>query len=246
MIVPITSLLPDCINAGFKMLPSSSTYFNSPLWLEPPTVLLTMPLIMACINKVRNVTVEKFQLTGLKREGEDSSNPLSVKRRQLEGRDVSFPCQVHHPTDHRSLIMVVNIPHPSCISMISSISGLGWMASFLPQLGIHWFRMAYWDVHVIRPPNFLYVMVWLALVYHHLNHCPGTQSWQNTKNWNTIKPQYWKESAVVHSSTYAVVLMPLLVSAWIPLDSLYILEWLPGHGCHEFISSNYLVDLIFW
>lgn len=176
--------LYECINASSETLPSSSTF--SPLWSGPPTVLLTISLITACINKVLNITVNTFQLTGLKREGQ---SPLSVEGRQLEGRDESFPWQVHHPSDHRSLIMVINICHPSCISMLSSISGLGWMASFLPQLGVHWFRVAYWDVHVIRHPTSLCVIVWLALVYHHLNHCPATQSWQNTKNWNTIRPQ---------------------------------------------------------
>lgn len=178
MIAPVTPHLYESINASSETLPSSSTY--SPLWSGPPTDLLTISLITACINKVFNITVKKFQLTGLKREGR---SPLSVEGRQLEG------WQVHHPSDHRSLIMVVNICHPSCISMLSSISRLGWMASFLPQLGVHWFRVAYWDVHVIRRPTSLCVIVWLALVYHHLNHCPGTQSWQNTKNWNTIIPQ---------------------------------------------------------
>lgn len=60
--------------------------------------------------------------------------------------------QVHTASDHRSLILAINMSSPTSISMLSSYAGLGWMAFFLPELATHWLKMADCNVLVIRPP----------------------------------------------------------------------------------------------
>lgn len=131
------------------------------LWSQPPTVLLTISLIAACIHKALEVGWEEVSGDWIEVGAEIFLSFFPPLKWSDKGpyrwsfrAGISFSLwQVHTASDHRSLILAINMSSPTSISMLSSYSGLGLMAFFLPELAMHWLKMADCDVLVIRPPT---------------------------------------------------------------------------------------------